>query len=71
MQCNTSSATVDRAARNVDSVICNGDSAWFACTSNFRKHVEHFAEAVEIRNDKGTDSTLIANACVVVSLDIA
>jgi uncharacterized protein (TIGR02058 family) len=26
---------------------------------------------LEIRNDKGTDSTLIANACVVVSLDIA
>jgi len=25
---------------------------------------------LEIRNDKGTDSTLIANACVVVSLDI-
>jgi hypothetical protein len=26
---------------------------------------------LEIRNDSGTDSTLIANACVVVSLDIA
>lgn len=26
---------------------------------------------LEVRNDKGTDSTLIANACVVVSLDIA
>src|SRR5262249_13129139 len=26
---------------------------------------------LEIRNDKGTDSTLIANACVVVSLDFA
>jgi uncharacterized protein (TIGR02058 family) len=26
---------------------------------------------LEIHNDKGTDSTLIANACVVVSLDIA
>jgi uncharacterized protein (TIGR02058 family) len=26
---------------------------------------------LEIRNDNGTDSTLIANACVVVSLDIA
>src|SRR3954471_4712854 len=26
---------------------------------------------LEIQNDKGTDSTLIANACVVVSLDIA
>jgi uncharacterized protein (TIGR02058 family) len=26
---------------------------------------------LEIRNDRGTDSTLIANACVVVSLDIA
>jgi uncharacterized protein (TIGR02058 family) len=26
---------------------------------------------LEIRNDKGTDSTLIANACVVVSLDVA
>ena len=26
---------------------------------------------LEIRNDKGTDSTLIANACVVVSLDLA
>jgi uncharacterized protein (TIGR02058 family) len=26
---------------------------------------------LEIRNDKGTDSTMIANACVVVSLDIA
>jgi uncharacterized protein (TIGR02058 family) len=26
---------------------------------------------LEIRNDAGTDSTLIANACAVVSLDIA
>ena len=26
---------------------------------------------LEIRNDKGTDSTLIANACAIVSLDIA
>jgi uncharacterized protein (TIGR02058 family) len=26
---------------------------------------------LEIHNDAGTDSTLIANACVVVSLDIA
>ena len=26
---------------------------------------------LEIQNDKGTDSTLIANACVVVSLDLA
>ena len=26
---------------------------------------------LEIRNDAGTDSTLIANACVVVSLDVA
>ena len=26
---------------------------------------------LEIRNDMGTDSTLIANACAVVSLDIA
>jgi uncharacterized protein (TIGR02058 family) len=26
---------------------------------------------LEIRNDGGTDSTLIANACVIVSLDIA
>jgi uncharacterized protein (TIGR02058 family) len=26
---------------------------------------------LEIRNDKGSDSTLIANACVVVSLDVA
>jgi uncharacterized protein (TIGR02058 family) len=26
---------------------------------------------LEIQNDKGTDSTMIANACVVVSLDIA
>jgi uncharacterized protein (TIGR02058 family) len=26
---------------------------------------------LEIPNDRGTDSTLIANACVVVSLDIA
>src|SRR6267142_517525 len=26
---------------------------------------------LEIRNDRGTDSTLIANACVVVSLEIA
>src|SRR5229473_7109327 len=26
---------------------------------------------LEIHNDRGTDSTLIANACVVVSLDIA
>jgi len=26
---------------------------------------------LEIRNDKGTDSTMIANACGVVSLDIA
>jgi hypothetical protein len=26
---------------------------------------------LEIHNDGGTDSTLIANACVVVSLDIA
>jgi hypothetical protein len=25
---------------------------------------------LEIRNDKGTDSTLIANACAVVSLDV-
>jgi uncharacterized protein (TIGR02058 family) len=25
---------------------------------------------LEIRNERGTDSTLIANACVVVSLDI-
>ncbi|MCC6775136.1 MAG: Lin0512 family protein [Hyphomicrobiales bacterium] len=25
---------------------------------------------LEIRNDKGTDSTLIANACVAVSLDV-
>ena len=25
---------------------------------------------LEIHNDEGTDSTLIANACVVVSLDI-
>ena len=25
---------------------------------------------LEIRNDEGTDSTLIANACAVVSLDI-
>ena len=26
---------------------------------------------LEIRNDAGTDSTLIANACAIVSLDIA
>ena len=26
---------------------------------------------LEIRNDAGTDSTLIANACVIVSLDVA
>ena len=26
---------------------------------------------LEIHNDRGTDSTLIANACVVVSLDVA
>ena len=26
---------------------------------------------LEVRNDAGTDSTLIANACAVVSLDIA
>jgi uncharacterized protein (TIGR02058 family) len=26
---------------------------------------------LEIHNDEGTNSTLIANACVVVSLDIA
>jgi hypothetical protein len=25
---------------------------------------------LEIRNDNGTDSTLIANACAVVSLDV-
>ena len=36
-----------------------------------RGTVEVVEGGLEIRNDEGTDSTLIANACAVVSLDIA
>ncbi len=33
--------------------------------------IEVVEGGLEIRNDEGTDGTLIANACAVVSLDIA
>lgn len=36
-----------------------------------RGTVEVVEGGLEIRNDAGTDGTLIANACAVVSLDIA
>ena len=36
-----------------------------------RGTVEVVEGGLEIRNDEGTDGTLIANACAVVSLDLA